>query len=290
VLRHSAIDAEGSATFGQARLVRGFEAEPEHANGRADSCAGVSTPASAGHFPPVSVVIPALNEARNLPHVLARLPAWISEVLLVDGNSADSTAEVARELFPLVKIVGQPGRGKGDALAAGFAAATGDIIVMLDADGSANPGEIARFVTALLEGADFAKGSRFAPGGGSSDITRTRRIGNRLLGGLVNILYGTRFTDLCYGYNAFWRHCLPSMRVDCQGFEVETLINIRVARAGLRVTEVPSFEERRIFGESNLRPFRDGLRVLRTILRERLARPPDQGELEVEPVPIGETR
>jgi glycosyltransferase involved in cell wall biosynthesis len=218
--------------------------------------------------PRVSIVIPTLNEARNLPHVFARLPAWIHEIVLVDGNSTDGTTGVARALFPDVRIVGQSGRGKGNALRCGFEACTGDIIVMLDADGSADPAEIDAFVDALCAGADFAKGSRFVEGGGSSDITVTRRLGNWFFSTLVNVLYGTRYSDLCYGYNAFWRRCLPAINVDCEGFEVETLINIRVARAGLRVVEVASFEQDRIHGESNLRTFRDGFRVLRTIFRE----------------------
>jgi glycosyltransferase involved in cell wall biosynthesis len=219
--------------------------------------------------PRVSVVVPTLNESRNLPHVFAKLPSWIYEVVLVDGNSTDGTVDIARELFPDVRIVGQTRRGKGNALACGFEACRGDVIVMLDADGSANPEEIEAFVHALVGGADFAKGSRFVEGGGSSDITPTRRLGNWFFSTLVNVLYGTSYSDLCYGYNAFWRHCLPFIDVDCDGFEVETLINIRVARAGLKIVEVPSFEEDRIHGESNLRTFRDGFRVLRTIFRER---------------------
>jgi glycosyltransferase involved in cell wall biosynthesis len=222
--------------------------------------------------PRVSVVIPTLNEAQNLPHVFARLPADIFEIVLVDGHSTDGTVELARELFPDVRIVGQTRRGKGNALACGFAAARGDVIVMLDADGSARPEEIPAFVAALCNGADFAKGSRFVESGGSSDITIVRRLGNAFFTGLVNILHGTRYTDLCYGYNAFWTDCLPVLDVDCDGFEVETLINIRAAKAGLVIAEVPSFEDDRRFGESNLRPFRDGWRVLTTIFRE-LRRP-----------------
>jgi glycosyltransferase involved in cell wall biosynthesis len=192
--------------------------------------------------------------------------------VLVDGNSTDGTAEVARALFPAVRIVGQTRRGKGNALSCGFAACRGEIIVMLDADGSADPAEIPRFVEALVRGADFAKGSRFLDGGGSADITTIRRLGNACLGSLVNVLFGTRYTDLCYGYNAFWARCLPDLSVDCDGFEVETLINIRAARAGLAVAEVPSYEQLRIHGESHLNAVRDGLRVLRTIMRERLRR------------------
>jgi glycosyltransferase involved in cell wall biosynthesis len=217
----------------------------------------------------VSVVIPTLNEAGNLPHVFARLPPGLHELIVVDGNSVDGTVQVARSLRPDVRIVLQTGRGKGDALQTGFAACTGDIIVMIDADGSTDAAEIPRFVAALCNGADFVKGSRFAQGGGSTDITPLRRAGNRALNALVNTLYGTSYTDLCYGYNAFWARCLPYMRVDCPGFEVETLINIRIAKAGLTIHEVPSQERDRIHGESNLHPVRDGTRVLKTIARER---------------------
>ena len=222
--------------------------------------------------PRISVVIPTLNEASNLPHVLTRLPEMVDEVVLVDGHSIDDTIAVAQMIRPDVRIVLQVETGKGNALACGFAAATGDIIVMIDADGSNDPAEIPRFVEALLAGNDFAKGSRFTDGGYSHDITPLRSGGNRALGLMVNVLFRTHYTDLCYGYNAFWRHCLPDMNVTCTGFEVETLINVRVARAGLSVAEVPSIEHTRLHGESNLRAVRDGLRVLRAILGERLSR------------------
>jgi glycosyltransferase involved in cell wall biosynthesis len=232
------------------------------------------------------VVIPTLNEARNLPHVFALLPKDIFEVVVVDGNSTDGTVEVARMLRPDVRIVRQTRRGKGNALACGFAVCRGDIIVMIDADGSTDPREIPAFVAALLAGADFAKGSRFVRGGGSTDITPVRRAGNHALNLFANTLNGTRYTDLCYGYNAFWRHCLPTLDLQPgartpghtdmhwgDGFEIETIINVRVARAGLTVAEVPSFERDRLHGESNLNAVRDGLRVLRTIARERFRRP-----------------
>lgn len=234
-------------------------------------------------YPRVSVVIPTLNEARNLPHVLEALPPDIYEVIVVDGHSVDDTVAVARQLRPEARIVMQTRTGKGNALACGFAAATGDIIAMVDADGSANAGEIPDFVSALLAGADFAKGTRFAKGGGSADITRLRSCGNRILTGLVNLLYGTRYTDLCYGFNVFWQRHLSVFGLDAttiasagrdgpfwgDGFEIETLINIRAAVADLLVAEVPSFEHSRIYGVSNLSAFRDGLRVLRTIFYER---------------------
>jgi glycosyltransferase involved in cell wall biosynthesis len=227
--------------------------------------------------PRVSVVIPALNEERNLPFVAAKMPEDVDEIVFVNGDSVDNTAVVARELWPDGIHVSQTRKGKGNALACGFKAATGDIIVMIDADGSTDPIEIPRYVSALVSGADFAKGSRFIQGGGSADITKFRRLGNWVLNALVNVLFSTKYTDLCYGYNAFWRHCLDVMRLPDvaddapqwgDGFEVETLINVRVAANNLSIAEVCSYEENRIHGASNLNAVRDGTRVLRTIRRE----------------------
>jgi hypothetical protein len=236
--------------------------------------------------PRVSVVVPTRNEAKNLPHVLAALPPALHQVIIVDGHSVDGTVQVARECRPDALIVRQTRRGKGNALACGFAAVTGDIVVMLDADGSADPDEIRRFVAALVAGADFAKGTRFALGGRSHDITALRRVGNAGLNTLVNVLFGTRYTDLCYGYNAFWADLLPMLELPPldqegtgpddmlwgDGFEIETLINVRVADAGARIQEVGSVELLRLHGVSNLNAVSDGLRVLGTILTERRRR------------------
>lgn len=258
--------------------------------------------ADTGCSPSISVVIPTLNEARNIPHVFERLPANIAEVIVVDGHSEDDTVAVAKRLRPDVHIVHQTRNGKGNALACGFAKATGDVIAMIDADGSADPREIPRFIDALTSGADFAKGTRFIQGGGSSDLTRLRSAGNRVLSAMVNISYGTHYSDLCYGYNVFWRRHLPVLHLDAEsvlptgrnhlwgdGFEVETLIHIRVATAGLVVAEVPSFEYARLHGASNLSAFSDGCRVLRTILteRRRLKRRFDLGEGTTDPALFG---
>ncbi len=242
---------------------------------------------SSHETPRLSVVIPALNEARNIGHVLGTLPDEVFEVILVDGHSTDGTVEVARAIRSDLRVVVQPGTGKGDALAAGFAACRGDVVVMLDADGSADGAEIPRFVDALMAGSDLVKGSRFLNGGGSTDLTPLRRAGNRMFCSMVNGLFGTRYSDLCYGYNAAWLRELHGLSLDCGGFEVETVLSIRSARSGLRVTEVPSLEASRLYGRSNLRTFRDGWRVLRAIFREWRAAPaeaPALGSVPVEPV------
>ena len=220
-------------------------------------------------YPRVSVVIPALNEEHNLSHVLPRIPHCVSEVLLIDGHSTDGTVAVAQRMYPSIRILGQHGKGKGNALRQGFAASTGEIIVMLDADGSTDPVEIPLFVAALMQGYDFAKGSRFLKGGGSQDITWLRTVGNFSLRALANCLFGTHFSDLCYGYNAFKRHCLDRVILDGEGFEIETQLYLRIHRARFAIIEVPSIEYPRQHGLSNLRPFRDGWSVFRTILKER---------------------
>jgi glycosyltransferase involved in cell wall biosynthesis len=223
-------------------------------------------------LPTISFVIPTLNEAVNLRSLLPRIPEWAHEVVIVDGRSTDGTVEVARRLREDVRIVMEPRRGKGAALQAGFRAATGDIIVMLDADGSMAPEEAILFVGALMSGADLVKGSRFMQGAGSEDISVIRRLGNWGLTQLVRLLYGCSFSDLCYGYVAFWRKHVETLQCDCDGFEIETLINVRALKRRLKIFEVASFEAPRISGESNLRAVRDGIRVLRTILRERVSR------------------
>jgi glycosyltransferase involved in cell wall biosynthesis len=231
--------------------------------------------------PLISIVVPALNEALNLSVILPQLPE-VHEVILVDGFSVDGTVMAARRARPDIITVLQARKGKGNALAAGFARATGDIVVMFDADGSADPAEIVRFVDALKAGADFAKGSRYTAGGGSADITRIRSYGNRFLNGIFNVGFRTRYSDLCYGYNAFWADLLPLLDLPAHdapapangkmlwgdGFEIETVINCRFAAAGVAITEVPSVEKLRIFGESNLRAVQDGIRVLKTLVTE----------------------
>ena len=221
----------------------------------------------------VSLVIPAKNEAANLVHVLPRIPDWIHEVILVDGNSTDDTVAVARSLRPDIKVVGQDRKGKGAALRSGFAACQGDIIVMIDADGSMDPNEIPAYVGALMAGADFVKGSRFMQGGRTHDMEWYRRFGNWCFVKLVTLRFGGRFSDLCYGYIGFWRTALARMSLERDdGFEIETSMNVQALTSGLVVHEVPSIEAARIYGVSNLRTIPDGWRVLKTIIRLALTR------------------
>jgi len=233
---------------------------------------GDSAHTSRPSSPTVSVVIPTLNEAGNLPYVINTIPDWVNEIVIVDGRSLDDTERVAKVLRPDVNIVQEELRGKGAALRAGLQAAKGDILIIMDADGSMDGSEIAAFRDALIAGADYVKGSRFAAGGGSVDITKLRRVGDRGICFLIWLFYGAHYTDGTYGFKGVWADKLDAIRIDTDGFEVELIIDIRAHRAALRTVEVPCFESHRIHGSSNLNAARDGLSCLQVILRERLRR------------------
>ena len=216
----------------------------------------------------VSLIIPTLNEVSNIPHVFSDLPEFIDEIVVVDGQSKDGTIDAIRRIRSGVRIIVNKPKGKGAALQTGFNNATGDLIIMMDADGSHNPKEISQFIEPILNGYDVSKGSRMMKGGGSSDITPFRRLGNKIFVTMVNTMYGSDYTDLCYGYRAFKKEAYEKIECDADGFEVETQQSIRIKKTGLRVKEVPSFEALRKNGNSNLNSFKDGWRILNIIVKE----------------------
>jgi glycosyltransferase involved in cell wall biosynthesis len=260
-----------------------------------------------GVAPQVSLIIPTLNEAANIDWVLDRVPIVVTEILVVDGRSTDDTVQRALEHDERVVVVLEQRHGKGAALLAGFAAATGDIMVAIDADGSMDPAETELFVAALMRGYDFVKGSRIAVGGDSDDFSVTRRIGSAMLTWAANRIYGLRWSDMCYGYFAFWADVLPELDMSWErltsrdlaievgeisstpgrrgngdghvwtvpygdGFEIEAALFLRCVRAGKMMAEIPSVELMRLNGASNLHPVRDGWRVLNAVVRERARR------------------
>ena len=218
----------------------------------------------------MSVIIPTLNESENLAFVINTIPDWVDEIIVVDGCSSDDTVRVAQVLRPDIRIIKESTSGKGAAIRSGTEAAKGDILIIMDADGSMDGADIGAFRDALLSGADYVKGSRFVTDGGSVDITPFRRFGDWGICLLIRALFGVRYTDGTYGFKGMWADCLDSIRIDTDGFEVELLIDIRAHRAGLRTVEVPCFETHRIHGNSHLSAARDGLRCLRVILQERM--------------------
>lgn len=217
---------------------------------------------------PVSIIIPTWNEAANIGHVLADMPA-VEQLVIVDADSDDGTADVVRETHPDATILLQKPSGKGNATRAGLEAATAEFVICMDADGSMDPREIPAFVALMQQGFDVVKGSRGAVGGGSTDFTPLRRAGNWGLVVAYNALFGTRLTDITFGYIGFRRDVVPQLGLYATGFEIEVQMVAHSALAGLRFAELPSTEADRISGESHLSTWGDGKRVLGTILKSR---------------------
>jgi glycosyltransferase involved in cell wall biosynthesis len=217
----------------------------------------------------VSIVIPILNEEKNLPYVLPIIP-YTYEIIMVDGHSIDDSIKIAKQHRPNIRILTQPGRGKGDAMRYAFKQAKGDIIVTFDADGSVNFEETYNMINLLLNGYDLVKGSRFLPGGNTLDMPLYRRLGNRVLTTLANILFGTKYTDLVYGFHAFRKDAIEKMGLKSDSFEIDTELYLKAKKAGLKVIEVPSFENKRIHGDGKLRSFKDGWKILKKIITERI--------------------
>jgi len=221
-----------------------------------------------GNYPKITDLICTLNEQDNLPYVLPKIPKWVDEILLVDGHSTDRTVEIAKEICPEIRVLYQPKKGKGDALRYGIQQASGDIIVTLDADGSTDPEEMPKFIEPLLNGYDFAKGSRFL--NKQPNMPLLRRFGNGLFAWLTNILYGTKYTDLCAGLNAFWRRILPELDPSGTSYLDEPTLNIRLKKMELKVVEISQRDGGRIIGKANENFLLQGWRILRIILTERL--------------------
>jgi glycosyltransferase involved in cell wall biosynthesis len=210
-----------------------------------------------------------MNEEQNLPHVLSRIPRWVQEVLVVDGHSTDNTVATCQKIRPDVRVIYQPGKGKGDALQWGIRHARGSIIVTLDADGATDPGDIDRFIEPLLQGYDFAKGSRFL-----HRFTHHkpfhRIIGNWIITLTFNLLFWRWYTDMCSGYNAFWKKAIERISIwPSDGFENEPFINTRARKRGLDVIEVAHTDFGRLNGDVKEQSWRQGFKAMKTILRER---------------------
>lgn len=218
--------------------------------------------------PRISIVICALNEEHNLPLVLPKIPKWVDEIILVDGHSTDNTVVVAKSILPDIRVLYQPDRGKDNAMKYGFKKSTGDIIITLDADGSTDPVQIPDFVNLLFNGYDFVKGSRFLRV--TPVMSFHRNMGNKLLTELTNLLYGTTYTDVCCGYNAFWKKCLDRIDLSGGSFDYEPVLHVKIKKAGLKVAEIQCTDRGRIDGNSKLPMPTQGLKAAYAILRHRL--------------------
>jgi glycosyltransferase involved in cell wall biosynthesis len=218
--------------------------------------------------PYVSIVIPTLNEERNIKKVIKGIRQVLNghkhEVIVVDGYSRDNTVRFARELG--ARIIYDK-KGKGSALIKGLNGARGSIIIAMDADLSNRPDELKLLIAGIEAGYDVCMGSRFLTGGGSEDMPFHRKVGNKFFVSLVNLRYGSHYTDMCYGYRSFAKGVPRKLALTEPGFGIETEISMKVQKKHLRVLEVPSFEKLRASGEGKLRSISDGIIILKTIAK-----------------------
>lgn len=236
----------------------------------------------------VSILLPTLNEAECIGSVLRDIPPeHAPRVLVVDGHSTDGTADVVRGLG--FAAVPQEGRGLGRAIATGVEKTDGDIIIVLDTDGSHDPREIPRMVAMIDQGYDLVIGSRYSDGppeagmfsrrrrSTSADDTPLHAFGNRLFTWLCRVLFRLPVHDVLMGYKAFRREVFDVVRIDAseQDYDIEVLL--RAHKAGFRIGELPMAEHRRIGGVAKLSAFRHGALTLKVILRERLTGGPRVG-------------
>lgn len=217
----------------------------------------------------VSLIIPVRNEEGCIGQVLREVSKRIvNEIIVVDGHSTDKTVkEAKKELREKDKLIVQKGKGYGAAFIEGFQVASGDVIIMMDADGSHNPADIPFILAKIKEGYEYVMGSRYAIGGKSQDDTLIRWFGNQLFTKLTNIVHGTRVTDSLYLFTAITREGLDRLTLESPGFEFCTEILVKAHNARLRFMEVPAIERARYKGKSKVNAFFDGIKILRAILR-----------------------
>lgn len=220
----------------------------------------------------LSIIIPAKNEEVTLPQVLddlnkvvPTLAGYTVEILVVDDRSTDRTAEIARAKGATV-VANKRSSGKGHALRAGFEAATGDLLLMLDADYSHRAEEIPLFLSAMKDGVGLVIGSRVV--GGSEEYHHVRALGNVFLSATLGLCTGRYLSDALNGFKLFRRGVFRDFAYGSANFEIEIEIIANCLRSGLKVVEVSSHERARAGGEMKSRVVRHGFRFLFRILYE----------------------
>jgi glycosyltransferase involved in cell wall biosynthesis len=223
----------------------------------------------------ISIVVPVYNEAATVARVLARLERlpFERQIVVVDDGSTDATAAIVAgwaQGRADVEFLHVPHRGKGAAIRAALARVRGTIVVFHDADEEYDPAEIPALIAPLLKGeADVVFGSRLAAGSERNRFLPLHRLGNRVLSVLTSTLFDVRITDMETGHKAFRRAALVGLELHEDGFAIEPELAARVARAGLRLAEVPVSYRARTAAEGKKIRWRDGLDALRVLVTIR---------------------
>lgn len=214
----------------------------------------------------VSVIIPTLNEADSITEVLDQIPKEVvDEIIVVDGHSEDGTVDLVRELG--YKVIYQEGKGYGAAFSTGVRYAQGDILILMDGDGSPNPKDIPSLLKKINEGYDIVLGSRYLSKAGSEDDTVIRYIGNKVFTFIVNKIHNMNISDSLYMFAAVKRKVFESIKLESSDFGYSVEFPIKAHKAGFKFAEVASLERKRVSGKSRVNAFWDGLKILWVIMK-----------------------
>jgi len=218
-----------------------------------------------------TLIIPAKNEEGAIGKVLQEIPKkLVQQIIVVDGRSKDKTIREVRANLRRGKdiLMIQKSNGYGGAFIEGIKQTKGNIIIMMDADGSHNPADIPFLIKKIEEGYEYVMASRYMVGSKSYDDTFIRWLGNKVFTLLTNIIHGTRVTDSLYLYTAITKKGLDQLKLTSPGFEFCTEILVKAHNAGLRFAEVPAIERKRYHGDSKVNALLDGLRILKMIFKK----------------------
>ncbi len=223
----------------------------------------------------VSVIIPTLNEEESLEYVFNKIPKDdIDEVILVDGGSTDRTMEIAQKLG--LKAIRQEGSGLGSAVKQGLELTSGDIKIILDADGSHNPEDIIRLIEKVQEGYDVVVASRYCntlslssifKKGTSYDDTVLTTIGNKFFTLICKLVFKVPINDILMGFKAFRKEVFEKIKIDAKGPEYNVEVVLKAHKAGFKIGEISTIEQKRRGGKSKLNAFNDGMRILIEIIK-----------------------
>lgn len=231
-------------------------------------------------FEKISVLIAAFNEEASIREIILKvqsveIPGFEKEIVVVDDASRDNTAKILREIPGIVSFFHDKNRGKGGALKTAIAHATGDILILQDADLEYNPEDFPLLIGPILEGrTELVLGSRFSSQGPrfftkNGDPFFSHYVGNKIIIALTNLLYGQKITDYEGCYKAFTRDLAQKVPIEANGFDFDNELICKSLRRGYRLEEVPIQYKPRLYSEGKKISWRDGLRMLWTILKWR---------------------
>jgi len=215
----------------------------------------------------VSLVIPTRNEASSLERTVREIPAGsVDEIIVSDGHSTDGTLEVARSLGCIAII--QEGKGYGLGIRTGIKKAKGDVIIIMDADGSANPADIPKLVQKVKEGYDVGWASRYINRGKTADDTWLRYFGNKFFTFLTGFIHGLKVADILYMFAAFRKEIIDKIELESPGFEFCIELPVKAHKIGARFGEVSCIERKRMGDETKVNDLIDGYKILKSILKK----------------------